>query len=111
MDERFDARLKALYEEALQKGLWRDTLAAKGRIDYWAEGVQSWFDANRQSPTGKPDGVHNHVNTREELEEYDPQLAELIVEVFLHPTRLDWRYQPPSKRKTSEAKPMRKSGA
>jgi alpha-glucosidase len=111
MDERFDAKLKAFYEEAMEKGLWRDTLAAKSRMDYWAEGVLSWFDANRQSPTGTPDGLHNRVNTREELEEYDPKLAELIAEVFLHPTRFDWRYQPPSERKTSEAKAMRKSGA
>ena len=104
MDERFDAKLKELYEKAMSKGLWRGTLAAASRVDYWAEGVQSWFDANRQSPTGEPDGAHNHVNTREELEEYDPELAGLIAEIFRHPYRTDWRYQPPAIRGTAQSK-------
>jgi hypothetical protein len=104
MDERFDAKLKELYEKAMKKGLWRSTLAAASPVDYWAEGVQSWFDANRQSPTGEPDGAHNHVNTRKELEEYDPELAALIAEVFRHPYRTDWRYQPPAIRGTAQSK-------
>ena len=29
--------------------------------------VQDWFDDNRQN-----DSLHNHVNTRAELKEYDP---------------------------------------
>ncbi len=64
------------------------------RGEFWAEGVQSWFDANRQNCKG-----HNHVNTREELEAYDTDLAKLIAEVFRHADRLDWRYQPYDKRK------------
>jgi len=39
--------------------------------------VQSWFDNNR-----KNDHDHNHVNTREELLEYDPRLAGIYREVF-----------------------------
>ena len=42
-----------------------------------AEGVQSWFNTNRQN-----DHDHNHVDTREELISYDPGLALLIEEVF-----------------------------
>ena len=41
--------------------------------EYFAEGVQSWFDNNRE-----PDHDHNHVNTRAELIEYDPALAALF---------------------------------
>ena len=43
--------------------------AATDEHEYWAEGVQSWFDTNREN-----DAIHNHVDTREELLEYDPAL-------------------------------------
>jgi dipeptidyl-peptidase-4 len=45
--------------------------------EYFAEGVQSWFDDNREN-----DHDHNHVNTRAELLDYDPGLAALCREVF-----------------------------
>ncbi|MCH8215687.1 MAG: hypothetical protein IH892_02820 [Planctomycetes bacterium] len=38
--------------------------------EYFAEGVQSWFNNNRP-----PDHDHNYVDTRKELKEYDPELA------------------------------------
>jgi hypothetical protein len=93
IDKEFDERLKQLYESAIQKGLWKDTYAGLSREDYWAEGVQSWFDANRQNGQG-----HNHINTREELEAYDPNLAALMAEVFRHSFRTDWRYNRPADR-------------
>ena len=96
IDKRFDDRLKQLYKNAVKKGLWKNTYAATNREEYWTEGVQSWFDANRQDCPG-----HNHVNTREELETYDPDLAGLIAEVFRHADRVDWRYQPPATRNVS----------
>jgi len=94
IDREFDDRVKELYDAALEKGLWNDTYAAKDRREYFSEAVQSWFDANRQENPG-----HNHVNTREELEAYDPDLAEFIAEVFRHAARVDWRYQRPDERK------------
>lgn len=96
IDREFDEKLKQLYERAMKKGLWKDTWAATGHEEYWAEGVQSWFEANRQN-----DKRHNYVNTREELEAYDPDLANLIAEVFRHSVRVDWRYTQPSDRKTA----------
>jgi len=93
MDKEFDEKLAGLFEKAKEKGLWKVTLAWKDRNEYWAEGVQSWFDANRQG--GRQ---HNDVNTREELEAYDPGLAELVAEVFRHDERVDWRYRQPGKR-------------
>ena len=41
------------------KGLWKGTYAASDIQEYWAEGVQSWFDTNRHD-----DRAHNHVHTR-----------------------------------------------
>ncbi len=69
-----------IYESAKELGLWENTYAGSNLEEYWAEGVQSYFNANAQSMSG--DGVHNHVNTREELAEYDPALYEFISRIF-----------------------------
>ena len=90
VDPTFDARLRATYEAAKAKGLWKGTYAATNRAEYWAEGVQSWFDTNRHD-----DSSHNHVDTREELQAYDPDLARMIAEIFRRP---DWRYRRPDRR-------------
>jgi hypothetical protein len=77
VDPTFDDRLRATYEAAMKAGLWRGKYAAQNHHEYWAEGVQSWFDDNREN-----DHDHNHVNTRAELLAYDPALAALCREVF-----------------------------
>lgn len=77
VDDTFDDRVKAAYDSAMKAGLWKGTYAATNHHEYFAEGVQSWFDNNREN-----DRDHNHVNTRAELIEYDPGLAELCREVF-----------------------------
>jgi hypothetical protein len=89
VDKDFDTRLRKLFEAARDKGLWKDTYAATNRNEYWAEGVQCWFDCNAKSDP--PNGVHNHVRTREQLEQYDPALAALIAETF---GKTDWRWTP-----------------
>jgi hypothetical protein len=77
VDPTFDARLKAAYDAAMKTGLWRGKYASVNHHEYFAEGVQSWFDNNREN-----DHDHNHVNTRAELLEYDPGLAAMCREVF-----------------------------
>ncbi|MEY3459752.1 MAG: hypothetical protein RL215_2909 [Planctomycetota bacterium] len=77
VDPTFDRRLQTAYEQAMQGGLWKGKYASVNHHEYFAEGVQSWFDNNRE-----PDHDHNHVNTRAELLEYDPGLAALCREVF-----------------------------
>ena len=72
LDPAFDGKLKAAYREALAKGLWKNTYAAENKGEYWAEISQSWFNTNRQN-----DSLHNHVDTRAELEAYDPTAAAL----------------------------------
>jgi hypothetical protein len=83
MGDDFDSLLvefTEIYESAIEQGLWENTYAGSNIQEYWAEGVQSYFSTNLQSLLG--DGVHNHVNTREELAEYDPALYEFISRVF-----------------------------
>jgi hypothetical protein len=52
--------------------------------------VQSWSDGNQETVSGAPNGIHNHVNTRAELEDCDPDLAAPIAGVFRDTPRL-WR--------------------
>ena len=77
VDPTFDGRLKAAYVAAMKKGLWKGKYAGVNHYEYFAEGVQSWFDNNRED-----DHDHNHVNTRAELVDYDAGLAALCREVF-----------------------------
>jgi len=77
VDPTFDTRLKKTYAEAMQAGLWKGKYASVTHHEYFAEGVQSWFDNNREN-----DHDHNHVNTRQELLDYDPGLAAICREVF-----------------------------
>lgn len=77
VDATFDPRVKACYDTAMKAGLWKGKYASVNHHEYFAEGVQSWFDNNREN-----DHDHNHVNTRAELLDYDPGLAALCREVF-----------------------------
>lgn len=85
IDKEFDSRLKAAYSSAVQRGLWKETYAATNHKEYWAEGVQSWFNANKE--VNRPDGIHNQINTHFEVLRYDPLLAQLIGEWFVPPPR------------------------
>ena len=85
IDIEFDNRLKATYNEAMEKGLWRGYYASTKFSEYWAEGVQSWFHATEG----------NTVNTRAALKTYDPGLATLLTEVF---GDSNWRYTLPAAR-------------
>lgn len=72
----FTDEVEAAYEQAVINGWIADTYAATNAAEYWAEGVQSWFDANLEADP--PDGIHGPVDTHDELWEADPTLASLI---------------------------------
>jgi hypothetical protein len=80
IDSTFDSRLKEAYDAAISAGRWEDTFLRLNTIEYFAGGVQAWFDASVEA--SPPDGTHNEVNTRAELRDYDPMLAALIAEVM-----------------------------
>ena len=72
----FDAELRALYADARTNAVWNNTYAISNENEYFAESVQSWFNVNVEAiPT---DGVYNFINTRDELEVYDPGIHALI---------------------------------
>lgn len=78
----FQPRLEKLYAKAVASGKWENTYAITNLYEYLAEGVQSFYNVNRESKDGKTDGQHNHVNTREELKEFDIELHDLIADYF-----------------------------
>jgi hypothetical protein len=88
LDSNFDGALQAQYEAAMHSGLWKNSYAATNHKEYWAEGVQDYFDCNLRADPAN--GVHNHVRTREELMAYDPELAALVESVF----KTNWRWTP-----------------
>jgi cyclophilin family peptidyl-prolyl cis-trans isomerase len=94
VDPTFDKRLKAAYQAALERGLWKNTYAASNASEYWAEGVQCWFDDNAPA-----DALHNEIRTREQLKSYDKALAKLCEEAF---GDKKWRYLRPAQRPEAE---------
>ena len=66
----------------------KECYAHKNRSEYWAEGVQCWYDTNRIMD-------HNHIHTREQLKTYDPHLAKLCEDVLGDSS---WRFKSPRQR-------------
>lgn len=72
--------LQSLYSDARSAGKWDKTYAATNANEYWAETVQSWFNNNLSADP--PNGIHNNIDTRTELESYDPKMAQYIAQFF-----------------------------
>lgn len=80
VDPTIDTQLRELLKQARAEGKWENTYAGSNPEEYWAEGVQNWFNVNAETPYA--DSKHNQVNTREELKAYDPRLYKLISKYF-----------------------------
>jgi hypothetical protein len=84
IDLNFERRLRAAFQGARDKGLWSNTYAGSSYAEYWAEAVQSYFDANDAN-----NAQHNDVDTRKKLAAYDREIFALVDEVF---AKTSWRY-------------------
>jgi hypothetical protein len=84
VDETTSIAIEQAYAVAIAEGKYVNTLAEINSEQYWAEGVQSFFDANLEdnAEDREPLSSHNHVNTRYELREYDRALYEIAISVF-----------------------------
>ena len=80
VDTTFNNRLQKLFEMAKSSGILKNTYRETNKEEYFAEAVQDWFNVNAEMP--HTDGKHNWCNTREELEQFDPQLYALLSEYF-----------------------------
>ena len=76
----FNDELQAALDAALAEGKYAGTYAGTNIEEYFAEGVQNWFNVNAE--VSVPDGKHNKVNTREEMKRYDPRLYGILSRFF-----------------------------
>jgi hypothetical protein len=91
LDVEFDNRLKKLYDAATEKPLWKGTPAAQDRAEYWAAGVEAYFDAAGAGQA--PNLADRPITTREALKAYDPDLYAFVDETMAYKEHVDWRYQ------------------
>jgi alpha-glucosidase len=89
LDIEFDRKLQKLQEEARARGLWKGTAADRDRAEYWAAGVEAYFDAAGDGPA--PHGADRPITTREALRGYDPGLFALVDETMAYREHVDWR--------------------
>jgi len=84
IDAAASGAIEQAYGVAIAEGKWQNTLAEINSEQYWAEGVQSFFDANLEDNAEDRDPIssHNHVNTRGELRSYDRSLWAIAMSVF-----------------------------
>ncbi len=71
--EEFDERLDGLYQAALTAGLWPDMLATADVGHYWTETVRYWLWERMP---------YSLTSIAATVADYDPEVAELIEEVF-----------------------------
>ena len=86
----FDEKLQQdSIEAAPSNGLWKGTPAARHRAEYWAAGVEAYFDA---AGDGQPPHLADRpITTREALKAYDPDLYALVDETMAYKEHVDWR--------------------
>ena len=89
MDVEFDNRLKKLFDDTAAKGRWKGTPAVQNRAEYWAVGVEAYFDAVGAGLP--PNGADRPIATREALKTYDSGLYALVDETMAYTGHVDWR--------------------
>ena len=80
IDEDFEPKLKELYAKAQKNKAWENTYAMENPEEYFAEAVQSYFNANRYAkPTN---GIHGQVSNRKALKKKDREMYDLLSKYF-----------------------------
>ena len=90
LDERFGRQVEELFAKAQDLGKWKGTPALKSAANFLAAGVLAYFDAGGAELT--PTGENAAIATREQLQEYDKSLYELVHTLMAYEDRVDWRY-------------------
>lgn len=92
VDKTFQKRLAALYEKAKADGRFRGYgMSNKG--EFWAEGVQSWLDCNRDGGLAvrEESGTVVQINTRAQMRKHIPAFSAFLDEAFRKST---WTFAP-----------------
>lgn len=82
VNPKFNDELKASLDAAVAAGKYKNAYAATNIEEYFAEGVQDWFNVNAEVDKPDGDGKHNRLNTRAELKAYDSGLYQLLARYF-----------------------------
>ena len=80
MDSTFKSRLQAAFRAATERRQVREHLRGEQRHRVLRRRRSGLVQ--HQPRVSPPNGVHNEINTRAELEEYDPGLYEILAEVL-----------------------------
>ncbi|MEC9096890.1 MAG: formylglycine-generating enzyme family protein [Planctomycetota bacterium] len=103
LGEEFNLQLRALFDQAKKSGRFGGYAIDGGVAEFWAEGVQTWFECNGRKrpksgrgsdsftvlgPTGE---LVCHLTTREQLKTYCPEFAKLLDKTF---RQNKWVYVP-----------------
>ena len=82
---------EALRRGAAARDSGRARRAAQSRSEYWAAGVEAYFDA---TGAGHPPALADRpITTREALKAYDPGLYALVEETMAYTGHIDWRFK------------------
>jgi len=77
-DPRLYREVEAAYAHAKTEGLWKGSYSVNTLQEYWAEGVQFWFDSNMAYRRAPSLTVLNH----DDLQRYDPMLWAALAQVY-----------------------------
>jgi len=107
LDDQFNARLRGLFDKAEKSGRFGGYAIEGGIAEFWAEGVQAWFNCNGtmrpKSGGGQssfevlgPKGEHVcHLQTRQQVRTHMPEFAKLLDDSF---RQNEWVYVPVAER-------------
>jgi hypothetical protein len=102
VDPTWNTRRNEVFQNAKDKGRWKNVYAGGNAGEYWAEICQSYFDCNRVNNWN-----HTYVGTRAQLKEYDPEGYELVHTTFKLTGENDWVYRPMQKQPSVIPPPAR----
>lgn len=92
-DQTLADQIRAAYDHAAKTGLWHDSYAISNYEEYFATLSTVWFNVMQEGIDGRWDGIRGPVNTRDELEEYDPQGYAVMAAVYPDKTMpRPWRF-------------------
>lgn len=81
-DQTLADRVRDAYDHAHKNGLWPKAYAGSNYEEYFATLGTIWFNVMQEGVDGKWDGIRGPVNTREELEAYDPVGYQLMKDIY-----------------------------
>lgn len=81
-DQTLAQLVRDTYAHAHDNGLWPSSYAISNYEEYFATLSTVWFNVMQEGVDGKWDGIRGPVNTRDELEEYDPDGYRMMAEIY-----------------------------